>query len=190
MSLWRDPQLEQRFVRTLWLLDRDLAYARHYPALAWSGSFARDTGALSSWYAGKGDPGWAARRARVADLLGEADRLGALADLMGLGALPGHERVVLLAGRLLREGLLQQSALSAVDAVSSPTRTALLTTMLLDVVQACEDVVGEGVPPASVEELDLTPVLRAREEVAGEDPAAFAARRDEVLARLRALGRP
>ena len=33
----------QRFVRCVWSLDRDLAYARHYPAVSWSGSFLRAT---------------------------------------------------------------------------------------------------------------------------------------------------
>ena len=32
----------QRFVRVVWGLDRELAYARHYPAVAWAGSFSRD----------------------------------------------------------------------------------------------------------------------------------------------------
>ena len=52
-------------------------------------------------------------------LLAEADRLAALAELVGVGAMPGAERVVMLAGRLLREGVLQQSALSANDAFCS-----------------------------------------------------------------------
>ena len=30
----------QRFVRCVWSLDRDLAYARHYPAVSWAGSFS------------------------------------------------------------------------------------------------------------------------------------------------------
>ena len=46
----------QRFVRCLWTLDRDLAYARHYPAVSWSGSFSRDVAAVAAWHAGAGDP--------------------------------------------------------------------------------------------------------------------------------------
>jgi V/A-type H+-transporting ATPase subunit A len=178
----------QRFVWTLWTLDRDLAYARHYPAVAWSGSFSRDVAALGAWHARQGDPGWAHRRARVATLLADADRLTALAELMGLSALPGHERVVMLAGRLLREALLQQSALSAHDAVSSPQRTAALTGLVLDVVDACELLVRLGVPATTVEELDLTAVVRAREDL-GDDLTALADRRDAVLAVLRGLDR-
>jgi V/A-type H+-transporting ATPase subunit A len=55
----------QRFVRCLWPLDRDLAYARHYPAVSWHASFSRDADRLGVWHARNGDPGWAARRARL-----------------------------------------------------------------------------------------------------------------------------
>jgi V/A-type H+-transporting ATPase subunit A len=177
----------QRFVRALWTLDRDLAYARHYPAVSWTGSFARDADTLAAWHARNGDPAWARRRARLAGLLAEADRLSALADLLGLTALPGHERMVLLAGRLIRESLLQQNALSPVDAVSPPARSAALVAMLLDVVDACLALVEHGVPAASVEEVDFSPVVRAREETAADDRAAVDARRDEVLTSLARL---
>jgi V/A-type H+-transporting ATPase subunit A len=177
----------QRFVRSLWSLDRDLAYARHYPAVSWAGSFARDADALASWHARNGDPAWARRRARLAALLAEADRLTALADLLGITALPGHERMVMLGGRLVREGLLQQNAMSAVDSVSAAPRSAALIAMLLDVVDACQRLVEHGVPAASVEEVDFSPAVRAREEVGADDVEAVAARRDEVLARLSRL---
>ncbi|MGZ4582708.1 MAG: ATP synthase beta subunit C-terminal domain-containing protein, partial [Nocardioidaceae bacterium] len=177
----------QRFVRAVWSLDRELAYARHYPAVSWSGSFSRDADRLGAWHARQGDPGWARQRARLGALLAEADRLGALAELMGVGALPGHERVVLLAGRLIREGLLQQSAISGADAVCSAARAAALVAMLLEVVDACQRAVDGGVPPATVEELDFTPVLRAREEVTEQGIGDVTARRDAMLARLRDL---
>jgi V/A-type H+-transporting ATPase subunit A len=179
--------LTQRFVRALWTLDRDLAYARHYPAVSWAGSFARDVDTLAAWHARNGEPDWARRRSRLAGLLAEADRLTALADLLGITALPGHERMVMLAGRLIRESLLQQNAMSAVDAVSPALRSAALIGMLLDVVDACHRLVEHGVPAASVEEVDFSPVVRAREEVAPGDLAAIEARRDEVLARLARL---
>ena len=177
-------------MRALWTLDRDLAYARHYPAVAWAGSFSLDGEALAGWHSRHGNASWLRQRTRLAALLAEADRLGALADLMGVGALPGHERMVLLGARLVREGLLQQSALSSTDAVCGPERSAALVSAVLDVADACEAAVARGVPAASVEELDLTPVLRARETVAGEGEGArraAAAARDAVLAQLEAL---
>jgi V/A-type H+/Na+-transporting ATPase subunit A len=177
----------QRFVRSLWTLDRDLAYARHYPAVSWAGSFSRDAAAVGAWHAGHGDPGWARRRTRIGGLLAEADRLGALVELVGVSALPARERVVLLAGRLLREAVLQQSALSPVDAFSSPERTAALAEMVLDVVDGCQALADRGVPAAAIEEQDFSPLLRAREEAAGDAVAELAGRRDTMLTRLEAL---
>ncbi|MGH8833704.1 MAG: V-type ATP synthase subunit A [Actinomycetes bacterium] len=177
----------QRFVRSLWTLDRDLAYARHYPAVSWTGSFARDAAAVAAWYARRGDPGWADRRARVAGLLTEAGRLGELAELVGVAALPGRERMVMLAGELLRQGLLQQSALSRVDAFSAPEKTAALADAVLAVADHCRQAAEAGVPATALEELDFGPLVRARDEVGAVDIAGITGRRDTVLTQLRAL---
>lgn len=174
----------QRFVRCLWTLDRELAYARHYPAVSWAGSFTRDADALASWYAQQGDPGWARRRAHVSELLTEADRLTALADLVGVGALPGRERMVLLTGRLLREAALQQSALSETDASCGPERSAALFDAVLAVADRCQHLVADGVPAAQVEEVDFTALVRAREEAGADDAASVRVHLEKMLARL------
>jgi V/A-type H+-transporting ATPase subunit A len=174
----------ERFVRTLWSLDRDLAYARHYPAVGWSGSFARDTDRIGAWYAASGDPDWARRRARVTGLLAESDRLADLADLVGAGSLPGHERVVLLAGRLLREGVLQQSALVENDAHCAAGKTAALLDAVLDVVDRCDALVDGGVTAAEIEEVDYSPLLRAAQECGPEDAETVRGIRDRMLATL------
>ncbi|MBP2704526.1 V-type ATP synthase subunit A [Microbispora sp. RL4-1S] len=171
----------QRFVRSVWALDRDLAYARHYPAVSWEGSFARDADALAARA-----PGGVRRRARVGALLTEAGRLAALAELVGSATLPPHERVVLLAGRLIREGFLRQSALSPGDAYCRPERTALIADALLAVVDRCQDLVERGVPVARIEQQDFSPMLRAGETPENEVPA----RRDAVLNALDGLAGP
>jgi V/A-type H+-transporting ATPase subunit A len=178
----------QRFVRSLWTLDRQLAYARHYPAVSWANSFSRDAGPLAAWYTRHGDPAWAGRRATVIGLLAEADRLAGIAELVGVDTMPAHERVVLLAGRLLREGVLQQSALSATDAFCPAGKAAALVDLVLAVVAACDDLVAGGVPPGTVEQFDFTAVLRAREETRPDDVVAVGRVRDGVLAGLRGLG--
>ena len=172
----------QRFVRCLWSLDRDLAYARHYPAVSWAGSFARDDAVVADWYADHGDPEWEQRRARLAALLAEADRLGSLAELMGVGALPPPERATLLAGRLIREGLLQQSALSPIDASCDSARGAALARAILAVADRCLELAHAGVPAAMIEEADFSPILRAREDAA--TPADVADRERLMLASL------
>jgi len=174
----------QRFVGAVWSLDRDLAYARHYPAVSWAGSFSREVEALSGWHAAQGEPDWVRHRARAAALLAEADRLAALAEILGAQALPGHERMVLLAGRLLRDGVLMQSALSANDSYCSSAKAEALLSMVLDVADACDRLVQGGVPATAVEEYDLSPVIRAREETGPRDAEGVRSRRDDILARM------
>ncbi|MDO8106973.1 V-type ATP synthase subunit A [Isoptericola sp. b441] len=177
----------QRFIRSLWLLDRELAYARHYPAVTWAGSFARDADAVGLWHAARGDPGWRARRATATALLAEADRLASLAEVIGTASLPAHERVVLLAGQLLRDAVLQQNALVANDASCSVAKGAALLTTVLDVVETCQRLVARGVAATTVEEADLADLVRVREEVGPDDADGVLRRREEVLARLEAL---
>ncbi|WP_260478804.1 V-type ATP synthase subunit A [Kibdelosporangium aridum] len=179
--------LTERFVRCRWTLDRDLAYARHYPAVAWAGSYSLDADAVGSYHAANGDPEWSSRRAKVSGLLAEAARLADLAELIGVSALPGHERMVVLAGRLIREGVLQQSALSTTDASCSDEKAAALVDCVLAVVDACQRSVAAGTPAERAEELDFSPVLRAREETGPDDVVGVSQRRDVVLARLREL---
>lgn len=177
----------QRFVRSLWLLDRDLAYSRHYPAVSWTGSFARDEEGLGNWHTTNGDPGWAGRRAKAAALLAEADRLSDLAEIIGANALPGHERMVLLGGRLLREGVLMQNALSPNDGFCSAAKGAALLDLVLAVVDTCQALVERGVPATTIEQSDLGPILRAREETGPTDADGVAARQSDVLHRLEDL---
>jgi V/A-type H+/Na+-transporting ATPase subunit A len=176
----------QRFVRSLWTLDRDLAYARHYPAISWSSSFSRDAAAVGSWRARNGDPDWARRRARLNELLAEADRAGELAELMGVTALPSRQRVAILAGRLAREGVLQQSAVSANDAYCDAARAGALIDAVLAVSDRCAELAESGVAAGLIEEQDYSPVLRAKEDA--PTPEEVHELTSHVLARLDALG--
>ncbi|WP_328827450.1 V-type ATP synthase subunit A [Streptomyces ureilyticus] len=177
----------ERFVRCLWTLDRDLAYARHYPAVSWAGSFSRDVPVLAAGRRAAGDPAWNRRRDRVGAVLAEADRLADLVDLIGIAALPARERISVLAGRLIREGVLQQSALSERDAFCGAEKTAALADAVLAVADRCRELVDSGVPAASLEEVDFGPLLRAREDTGPHDAAGVAARRDTMLAGLGAV---
>jgi V/A-type H+/Na+-transporting ATPase subunit A len=177
----------ERYVGCLWSLDRDLAYARHYPAVAWRHSFSLDEAMIANWHATQGRPGWVEARARALSLLAEADRLSSVVELVGLSALPARERIVLLTGRLLREGVLQQSALSENDTFCGAAKQSALLEMVLAVHDKCLALVDGGLPAVAVEELDLAVVTRARDETGPDDAEGVNRIRDEVLARLGAV---
>ncbi|APA98432.1 V-type ATP synthase subunit A [Nocardia seriolae] len=177
----------ERFVRCRWTLDRDLAYARHYPAVSWSNSFARDVETVTAGHAADGDDGWGERRARAVRLLAEADRLTALTELMGAGALPPDQRMIILGARLLREGVLQQNALSDNDARCTGAKAAALVEATLAVTERCRARVADGVAAQTVETFDFGPLVRVRETAGPDDVAAVRQIRDAVLTGLGGL---
>lgn len=179
----------ERFVRCLWSLDRDLAYSRHYPAVSWNRSFSRDAAAVGAWHAGHGRADWSEARARAIDLLGQADRLASMVELVGLAGLPSDERLVVLAGRLLRQAVLQQSALSPEDASSAPTKQLALLQSVLAVYERARSRLEDGVEVELVEAVDYSGLTRVRDETAFDDAAGVEAARDAVLGALDDLGR-
>jgi V/A-type H+-transporting ATPase subunit A len=173
-----------RFVRATWSLDRDLAYSRHYPAVSWQESWSRDAEALEERRLLERDPGWGARRERALMLLSEASRLEVVCQLVGLHAMPARERITLLAGRLLREAVLQQSALSDNDAYCSPAKQTALLHLALALHDRFEDLRQAGVAVEWIEALDLSDAIRARDETGAADAAAVERIEERMLARL------
>ena len=177
----------QRFVQAVWSLDRDLAYARHYPAVSWHRSFSRDGDAIARWYTSHGDADWTVRRSRLHSLLNEADRLQGIADLVGLSSLPTDERVTLLGARLVSETVLQQSALSERDAFCSPAKQAALVSAVLDVHDQARSLGRSGVPAAVIEGFDFGPLVRAKDSVDSDDASGVERIATELLRGLREL---
>ena len=177
----------QRFVQAVWALDRDLAYARHYPAISWQRSFSRDSDAIARWHAAEGDPDWGVRRSRLHSLLSEADRLQGIADLVGVSALPTDERVTLLTARLASDTVLQQSALSEHDATCSPAKQRALTQAVLDVYDTARSVGRAGVPASVIEGFDLGRIVRIKETVDADDGAGVERIAADVIRDLQEL---
>ncbi|PPJ34378.1 ATPase [Nocardia nova] len=174
----------ERFVRCRWSLDRELAYSRHYPAVSWEASFSYDVDTVGAGYEQAGDSAWGERRGQVVALLAEADRIATLTELVGLDALPPDQRVTVLAGRLLSEGLLTQNALSANDSHCAMAKTVALADAVLTVIDRCRQAVARGVAPERVEELDFGTLVRARETTGPDDTIEVARLRDEILDRI------
>ena len=95
--------------------------------------------------------------------------------------------MVLLAGRLLREAVLQQSALSARDAFCAPAKGAALVDAVLSVYDRSRQLVAEGALASDIEDVDWAALIRAREETGPSDVEGVAARRDLVLEDLRSM---
>jgi V/A-type H+-transporting ATPase subunit A len=177
----------QRLVRCVWSLDPDLAYSRHYPAVSWRDSVSRDAEGIADWHLANSGPGWAERRTATLALLAEADHLESVAELVGRASLPNREQIVLDGGRLIREAVLQQSSLSDNDAFCSPEKQQALLGAVLRVHDRCLDLVGAGVTAASIEEVDLSALIRARDTTPPDGAEAVGRLGDDLLAKLELL---
>ncbi len=178
----------RRFVRSVWSLDRDLAYARHYPAVSWRDSSTRDAEQLALWQAQHGDPDWGERRARSLGLLTNADRIESISQLVGTESLPANERLTLNTARLLREAVLQQSAVIENDQFSSPAKQSALLGLVLAVHDRVGSLLEAGVALAQIDALDLsTRVLAARFETPPDGAGDVDRIAREVISMLDAL---
>ncbi len=95
--------------------------------------------------------------------------------------------MVLAGGRLLREGVLQQSSLSGNDTYCSPEKQQALLDLVLSVHRRCLDLVAAGVSASSIEEVDLSDVIRARDTTPPDGADAVRKIKDEQLERLAEL---
>ncbi len=108
-----------RIVGTYWSLDAQLAYRRHFPAINWNRSYSLYEALLNSWYQKNVAEDFIDQRAWLSAILAREAGLQEVVQLVGPDALQDQERMVIEAGKMIREYFLQQSAFSDVDASCS-----------------------------------------------------------------------
>jgi V/A-type H+-transporting ATPase subunit A len=169
-----------RLAGTFWGLDTGLARQRHFPAINWNRSYTLYE--LDAWFDREVAPDWGAERAWAVDLLQRESSLLEIVQLLGTDSLAPAERVVLEAGRLLREDFLQQSAFDERDAYCGLGKQHAL----LRVIHAAHEAMdAAGVRDVPIEALAAAPALRevARMRSWPEDEADE--RADGLIDRLR-----
>ncbi len=149
----------KRFVRTFWVLDKDLAYARHYPAISWTNSYSGYFEEIAKWWEAKDIP-IRSLRIRVMETLTVETHLRQIVQMVGEGALPEKERLTLKEAELIREGFLQQNALSPVDAYCSPEKQYRMLKIILDFGERARDLLERGLPLFKIIELPIFSELK------------------------------
>ena len=179
----------KEIVQTFWALSKELADARHYPAVDWVESFSGYVASCSAWWAEHVDPRWAERRAAALGILSQAEELARVVNLVGPEALSQRQRWALEGVALLKEGVLQQSALDPVDSYCSPQKQFALLDQILSIYQQGLKLLEFGVP---VQELLRLPLLAEAQRLKGayandqiDELRSFSVRADNEFKRLR-----
>jgi len=169
-----------RFTGVFWALDTELAYSRHFPAINWLKSYSLYKLKFSTAFLESGSEyiknvksyweniikGFEEMRNEAMRILTEASEIEAMARVVGEGALPDEQRVILLSGEILKEGFLRQSAYSEVDSFCPPEKQVLLLKIFLKFHKKISQMVEKGVEFEKIRNLQIIEKLKRLKEEA------------------------
>ena len=185
-------QHTKRFIRCFWALDRELANARHYPAIGWIDSYSEYAEEVKEWW-DKLDPRWASIRLEALDLLKREQRLEQIVRLIGPDALPDTDRLVLVVAEMIKNGFLQQNAFDEIDVYSVPEKQILILQLMMSFYQKSLAIIRQGAPLMKLTGLAIREELvRIKTSIANdkiEEIAAIAKRMDDEFASVERLYR-
>jgi V/A-type H+-transporting ATPase subunit A len=125
-------QHTKRFVRCLWALDRQLANARHYPAISWLDSYSEYVDEIADWWQERSGGEWMDLRRRITDLLQQEGKLQQVVKLVGPDVLPDTQRIVLDTCEMFKNAFLQQNSYDKIDMYCTPEKQIKMLRVILD----------------------------------------------------------
>ena len=133
-----------RVCKAYWGLDAKLAYKRHFPAINWLNSYSLYIENLVEWWKENVAEDYPQLREDALNLLQEEAKLEEIVRLVGVEALSGRERLVMLVSKLLREDFLFQNAFDPEDAYMVPKRSYQILKTILSVYYAAHPLIEEN----------------------------------------------
>ena len=139
-------QTTKRFIRCFWALDRELAYARHFPAMNWNTSYSEYLEDLAPWFESRFGPEFVQRREQLARLLLEENKLMEIVKLIGADVLPEDQKLIIEVARTVRNGFLQQDAYSPIDTYVPIEKQFHMMGLILHLYEKGREVANKGIP--------------------------------------------
>ncbi len=162
-------QHTKRFVRAFWALDRQLANARHYPAISWLDSYSEYLPDITGWWREHGGENWERDRQEIMDLLNKEVRLQQVVKLVGPDALPDTQRFVLEVCTLFKNAFLQQNAFDDVDRYSTVEKQLAMLQLVLAYWKRGSDAIKRGVTLVKLRRMKiLAEIARMKFSVAND----------------------
>ena len=145
-------QNTKRFVRCFWGLDKNLSYARHFPAIHWLTSYSEYVNDLSSWYIDNVDKNFVSDRNRLMALLTQESSLMEIVKLIGADVLPDDQKLVLEIAKVIRVGFLQQNAFHKDDTSVPLTKQFKMMEVILYLYKKSRALIAMGMPMSVLKE--------------------------------------
>jgi len=167
-------QHTKRFVRCFWGLDRQLANARHYPAISWLESYSEYLDEVLPWWEQQAGPGWSQNRTEIMDLLQKEVRLQQVVKLVGPDALPDSQRFILEVCTLFKNAFLQQNAFDENDRYSTIEKQVKMLEIVMIYWRRGQEAIRRGVTLVKLRRLKvLQDVIKMKFSFANQDMAGL-----------------
>ena len=161
-------QHTKRFIRCFWALDRDLANARHYPAIGWIESYSEYADEVKDWWE-RQNPEWLSIRSRALDLLKTEQRLQQIVRLVGPDALPDSERLVLMVSDMIKNGFLQQNSFDKIDMYCAAEKQIAILSLIMRFYDRTLALIKNGAPLGQIAALKCREeIVRIKSEIAND----------------------
>ncbi|MBN2508904.1 MAG: V-type ATP synthase subunit A [Spirochaetales bacterium] len=167
-------QHTKRFVRCFWGLDRQLANARHYPAIGWLDSYSEYLEDIKGWWEEKVGPEWSADRSEILDLLQKEVRLQQVVKLVGPDALPDSQRFVIEVCTVFKNAFLQQNAFDDIDRYSTAEKQSRMLHLIVTYWRRGAEAIQRGVTLVKLKRMKiLQDVIKMKFSIANENMEDF-----------------
>ena len=174
-------QHTKRFIRCFWALDRNLANARHYPAISWLDSYSEYLNDIVSWWSEQVGPEWLADRSEIMGLLHKEVRLQQVVKLVGPDALPDSQRFILEICTLFKNAFLQQNAYDKIDTFSAVEKQAKMLHIIVTYWRRGSEAIRKGATLIKLRKMKVyQDIVKMKFTIHNEDLSSL----DKIEARL------
>lgn len=182
-------QHTKRFVRCLWALDRQLANARHYPAVSWLESYSEYVGEISDWWQERSGGEWLELRQKIMNVLQQEGKLQQVVKLVGPDVLPDTQRIVLETSAMFKNAFLQQSSYDAVDMYCTPEKQIKMLRVIIDFYELGLDNIKKGANIHQIKKMEVTSdLLRMKFTVRNDEADRIDEIRDKLHRSMQRIG--
>jgi V/A-type H+-transporting ATPase subunit A len=176
-------QNTKRFVRCFLALDKNLAYARHYPAINWNDSYSEYIDDIAAYFKANVAEDYMQTRQRISSILSKENELMEIVKLMGSDVLPDDQKILIETARVIRVGFLQQNAFHKDDTYVDLDKQYRMMKIILLLYDKANEAAGRGIGVADIKATGwFEKLIKMKYDIPNDKPEMF----DEYSASLTA----
>jgi len=181
-------QHTKRFVRCLWALDRQLANARHYPAISWLDSYSEYVEEIADWWQELSGGEWLELRGKILDLLQQEGKLQQVVKLVGPDVLPDTQRIVLETCDMFKKAFLQQNSYDRIDMYCTPEKQIKMLRVILDFYELGLECIRKGANIHQLKKMEVySEIMRMKFSISNDEIEKIDALRDKLRSSIRRI---